>query len=77
METWLQVPLPVCYPWRCQEKCPHLGLEMSTEGVELLMMNLEHGRFRAIYPTVVDQEYPVAVDRQSSEDRSIAICLDQ
>jgi len=50
---------------------------MSTEGVELLMMNLEHGRFRAVYPTVVNQEYPVAVDRQGSEDRSTAICLDQ
>ena len=38
---------------------------------------LEHGRFRAIYPTVVNQEYPVAVDRQDSEDRSTAICLGQ
>jgi len=50
---------------------------MSTEGVELQMMNLEYGRFRVVYPTVVNQEYPVAVDRQGSEDRSTAICLDQ
>lgn len=77
METWLHGPLPVCHPRRCQEKSPHLGLEMSTEGGELLMMNLKHGRFRAVYPTVVNQEYLVAVDRQASEGRSTATCRGQ
>jgi hypothetical protein len=50
---------------------------MSTEGVERLMMNLEHGRFRAVYPVVVKQEYLVAVDRQSSEGRSTAVSRGQ